>query len=147
MNGGARPARPRVGLRPERTSGRPDRWSAGVDRWPGRLGAAGWTVLAWWRVHRAIRTRPLADVVVPAPWWHRPGRGQGSVAVTLALLRASCLESALVWQRWEAAGGRPRDVVVGVTRSGDRFLAHAWLDGTDPRGEFVEIHRRPAKGR
>ena len=116
-------------------------WAA---QWLGRARIAGWATRAWWRVHREIRTRPLADVVVPAPPAGRPGRGRGSVQFTVRLLGSSCLERALVLQRWEEAGSRPRDVVVGVCLVDDRMQAHAWLDGEDPRGDFVEIHRRSA---
>ena len=114
-----------------------------VGRWLNRARVGGWAVRAWWRVHRGIRIGPLAQVVVPAPPARAPGRGRGAVLCALRLLRASCLERALVLQRWDAAGHRPRDVVVGVCLTGDRMRAHAWLDGEDPRGDFVEIHRRP----
>lgn len=114
-----------------------------VERWLHRAGAVGWAGRAWWRVHREIRIRPLAQVVVPAPPTGEPGRGRRSVQVAVRLLRASCLERALVLQRWDEAGNRPRDVVVGVCLDGGRMRAHAWLDGEDPRGDFVEIHRRP----
>ena len=42
----------------------------------------------------------------------------------------SCLVRAIVVQAWEAAHGRHRDLIVGVTGATD-FRAHAWLDG-DP---------------
>jgi hypothetical protein len=42
----------------------------------------------------------------------------------------SCLVNAIVLQAWEAAHGRRRDLVVGITRP-DGFRAHAWLQG-DP---------------
>jgi len=66
------------------------------------------------------------------------------VAAVLARRPASCLERALVLQRWDAAHGRPRDVVIGVTSPAD-FSAHAWLDG-DPAGAgpFQELLRLPA---
>ena len=56
--------------------------------------------------------------------------------------RASCLERSLVLQRWFAQYGRDFDVVVGVMND-DRFRAHAWLAGTEPRSEreFTEIMR------
>jgi hypothetical protein len=56
----------------------------------------------------------------------------------------SCLERALVLQRWLIARGDARDVVVG-TEGGARgnFTAHAWLDGEpQPDGHrYVELLR------
>ena len=133
-----------TGARAAVRAGGPAGGIAWAAQWWGRARIAGWATRAWWRVHREIRTRPLADVVVPAPPTGRPGRGRGSVQFTVRLLGSSCLERALVLQRWEEAGSRPRDVVVGVCLVDDRMRAHAWLDGEDPRGDFVEIHRRSA---
>lgn len=116
---------------------------SGVARWLHRVRVVGWAVRACWRAHREIRIGPLARVVVPAPPARPAGRGRGAVLWTVRLLRASCLERALVLQRWDAAGHRPRDVVVGVCLAGDRMRAHAWVDGEDPGGDFVEIYRRP----
>jgi len=42
----------------------------------------------------------------------------------------SCLVRAVVLQAWEAAHGRRRDLIVGVTDPAG-FRAHAWLEG-DP---------------
>jgi hypothetical protein len=66
----------------------------------------------------------------------------------------TCLEGALVAQRWFAAHGDSRDVVIGVTTSGaddlavahDGFAAHAWLDGRDPdaAATYLEMYRIPA---
>jgi hypothetical protein len=57
----------------------------------------------------------------------------------LRRLEPSCLERALVLQRWLAAHGEPRVVVIGVTAAQD-FRAHAWLDG-EPAPGFHEIAR------
>ncbi len=43
----------------------------------------------------------------------------------------SCLVKAIVLQAWQAAHGRRRDLIVGVTDPAG-FEAHAWLEG-DPR--------------
>jgi hypothetical protein len=59
-------------------------------------------------------------------------------------LRATCLESALVRQRWLAAHGERRDIVIGILATGLRDQpAHAWLDGTDPWAatSYIELHR------
>ena len=55
----------------------------------------------------------------------------------------SCLVNSIVLQAWEAAHGRRRDLVVGVTGP-DRFHAHAWLQGdpippADDRGTELPV--------
>ena len=45
----------------------------------------------------------------------------------------TCLVRAIVAQTWEAAHGRRRDVIIGVTAPGE-FRAHAWLDDERPDG-------------
>ena len=68
--------------------------------------------------------------------------------------RESCIVNAIVLQAWEAAHGRRRDLVIGVTGP-DAFSAHAWLDGdpvpaaddasADGRpSAFTQLLRRPA---
>jgi hypothetical protein len=42
----------------------------------------------------------------------------------------TCLVNSIVVQAWEAAHGRRRDLVIGITGL-DGFRAHAWLEG-DP---------------
>ena len=78
---------------------------------------------------------------VPRPPSVAPSARRG---VTAALGRrgSSCLVSSIVLQRWDAAQGRLREVVIGV-KGVDEFEAHAWLDG-DPDSQhagFVEIRR------
>ena len=48
---------------------------------------------------------------------------------TLKRWPSTCLEQAFVLQRWLAAHGDVRDVVIGVTPPGQVFGAHAWVDG------------------
>jgi hypothetical protein len=61
---------------------------------------------------------------------------------------ASCLERALVLQRWLDAHGRSYDVVVGVTGPASGFAAHAWVDGleAEPDG-YSTLHRLPPPSR
>jgi hypothetical protein len=61
---------------------------------------------------------------------------------------ATCLEAALVRQRWLASEGRAFDVVIGVPESGlASSSAHAWLDGYEPEPDtdvaYLELHRLP----
>jgi hypothetical protein len=63
-----------------------------------------------------------------------------------ALLRRrpnTCLERALVRQRWLTAQGDPRTIVIGVTAPTKGFEAHAWLlDDEDPSAQaFYELTR------
>lgn len=72
-----------------------------------------------------------------------PGHRRVVVGV-LRLAQATCLVRSAVLQRWDADHGRPRALVIGVTSSaGGRFAAHAWLDGDQTAGRYVELHRRP----
>jgi hypothetical protein len=70
----------------------------------------------------------------------------------LAVVRrrpSTCLEKALVLQRWEADHGAAADVVIGVKGPSDGFRAHAWLETMPdvPFGAFEEIMRLPAPTR
>jgi hypothetical protein len=52
----------------------------------------------------------------------------------------------MIEQRWQAAQGNPRDVLVGVRGPAAEFGAHAWLEGDEPPGdesgyrELLRIH-------
>jgi hypothetical protein len=113
------------------------------ERLPAFLSGGWWAFRAWWRSRAQLRRGGLAAVRLPAPPADRPG-AQGGVHRVLGGVRASCLERSLVRQRWHAAHGRPRDVVIGVRGPASGFAAHAWLDGdrADP-GEFEELTRWP----
>jgi hypothetical protein len=104
---------------------------------------------AWW-AWRAIRDArvqlrdgAIRDVRLDAP----PAVGRGAaraVRLVIAKQRPSCLERSLVMQRWLAAHGIERDVVVGTDgRPGVNFAAHAWLDGEaeTPGARYAEILR------
>lgn len=111
----------------------------------GRLGLATLRAAWWarWSLRsarrqlggRALHAVRLAD---PPPLPASAGRG------VLAVLRRadpSCLERSLVLQRWLAAHGDRRTVVVGVSAPRG-FRAHAWLDGEPmPDPGFSEILR------
>ena len=100
---------------------------------------------AWWAlgavrsVRRQLRRRAPHAVRVPAPPAPTPGAGRG-VGAVLRCVSPSCLECALVMQRWLGAMGTPRAVVIGVTAPGPAFRAHAWLDG-EPAPGFSELTR------
>lgn len=110
-------------------------------------------VAAVWAWLEARRVRRLLHDGLPQPGVVRrppplPDGGRRAVVAVLHRTGATCLVEALVVQAWDAAHGRQRDVVIGVTSAKD-FHAHAWLDG-DPRtsGEgFAELVRVPAPDR
>jgi hypothetical protein len=109
------------------------------------LRAAWWTQGALRRTRRTLRTRPIGDVVVgrPPPLPAHAGRG---VYAVLRRVPATCLERALVLQRWLSEQGSAKDVVIGVTGAQD-FRAHAWLDGETVDEQFQELTRlRPPAG-
>jgi transglutaminase superfamily protein len=117
---------------------------------PGRIPevrAAFWTLRALGRARRQLRREGMGRLDLPAP----PALPESAVRGVLAALRrrpTSCLERALVLQRWYAAHGRPRDVVIGVAGSSKDFRAHAWLDGDrdsdEPWQTYRELSRVPA---
>lgn len=86
---------------------------------------------AWWayRCLRNARSRLAAghtDVRVSPP--ALPASAVRGVEAVLWRARPTCLEAALVRQRWLAAHGIHRDVVIGVTAPSEGFKAHAWLE-------------------
>ena len=95
------------------------------------LRGAVWALRAVRSARRQLRSTGYARMVLP-PVPPRPTSSARGVRVVLQRLPGTCLERAVVLQRWRAAQGDPRDVVVGVLGSGDAFRAHAWLDDERP---------------
>lgn len=115
------------------------------------IGGADWATLraAWW-AQRAARqlVRSLAAAgldAVPLPPPYLPAHARRGAAGALRRTRATCLVRAKVMQAWDAAHGRSRDLVVGVTAPSRGFRAHAWLDGDPPCHSegFQELLRLP----
>ncbi len=106
------------------------------------LRAAWW---AWQALHSAralLRSGRLSDVRLPGP----PPLPASAIAGVEAVLRRrphTCLEAALLRQRWLVAHGVQREIVIGVTSPAAGFAAHAWLDGEmDARAaRFQELTR------
>jgi len=81
---------------------------------------------------------------VTAPPTTRPVDRRAVLAV-LRARGASCLQRSVVLQRFDAAAGRRRALILAVSPPGDGFRAHAWLDGDpEPDTGLHEIARRPA---
>ena len=106
------------------------------------LRAALWANFALQRLRRDLRRSHLAEVQVRPPRFVSPEATRG-VTGLLRRRKATCLERSLVLQRWYAAQGIPRTVIIGVRAPSEGFAAHAWLEG-DPAetGQpFSELHR------
>lgn len=110
------------------------------------LRAAWWTRGALRRVRADLRTRGLGYRPAPAPP-RLPSHARRGVFAVLRRRPSTCLERALVLQRWEEAYGSRRDVIVAVEGPTVDFAAHAWLDG-EPDGDitqFAELLRLPPR--
>ena len=107
--------------------------------------AALWALRATAVVHRELKRTPVDEIELP-PVPVLPPRAGAGVDAVLRRTRRTCLERALVRQRWLAAQGTSRDLVIGV-KSGLPFVAHAWLDGDPPTTSagFAELSRHPAR--
>jgi hypothetical protein len=109
------------------------------------LRAALWAQRALLQARRGLRDGRLEDIELPAPP-SLPPDAESGVHALLRRRPGTCLERALVLQRWYAARGTPREIVIGVRGPLAAFSAHAWLDG-DPDGEsgaFQELLRLPS---
>lgn len=104
--------------------------------------AAWWAQRAGHRARRHLRNHSLASLVVRPPPVLPRGCRRWAVAV-LRVRRDSCLVRSTVLQAWDAAHGRPRAVVIGVTAPGAGFKAHAWLDGEPAAASegYTEVSR------
>jgi hypothetical protein len=108
--------------------------------------AAWWALTGLHHIRRSLARTGLAGAgVSPPPAGLPPGARRGALLVLVAA-RASCLERALLLQRWEAAHGAPAAVVIGVSGPAEGFRAHAWLESAPERGSdaYTEILRIPA---
>jgi Transglutaminase-like superfamily len=106
------------------------------------LRSAAWALRAHRIARRDLRRGRVDEVRLPAPPNVPDGALRG-VRGALRRTRPTCLERALVLQRWDAAHGRPREVVIGVTQLDSEVVAHAWLEGDSEPGldDFRELTR------
>lgn len=109
------------------------------------LRGVAWTLRSVRSVRRQLRETGYARITLP-PIPERPAAASRGVRFVLWLLPSTCLERAIVLQRWRAAQGDRHDVVIGVSGTRERFRAHAWLDDEQPLGihvsyrELLRIH-------
>jgi hypothetical protein len=115
---------------------------------PANARAALWAFGALRRARRDLAAHGLDGAhVAPPP--RLPASARTGVFAIVLRRPTTCLERALVLQRWEAAHGAASDVIIGVRGPGDDFGAHAWLETMPdaPPGVFQEILRLPAPAR
>jgi hypothetical protein len=110
------------------------------------LRAAWWTRGALRRVHDDLAVNGLGYSAAPAPP-RLPDHARRGVLAVLRRQPSTCLERALVLQRWQQARGDPRDVIIAVKGPSVDFAAHAWLDGEPDAdaGPFSELMRLPPR--
>lgn len=107
------------------------------------LRAAWWALRSLRRARRHLCSSGFDDLRLADPPALPESAARG-VRIVLRREPSTCLERALVLQRWHAAHGRPLDVIVGVAGSGERFRAHAWLEnesGAASSQSFAELRR------
>jgi hypothetical protein len=113
---------------------------------PSTLRAAFWTLRALRSARRQLRRTGFEDMSLPRlP--QLPASAQRGVRAVLRRRDHTCLERAVVLQRWRAAHGDAQDIIVGVARTGGAFQAHAWLEdetGDHELQTFRELRRVPA---
>ncbi len=100
------------------------------------LRAAWWAQRALRRARRTLRRDGLAHAAVTDPPALEDHASRGVHAV-LRRKPSTCLERALVLQRWHAAQGIEQDVIIAVKGPADNFAAHAWVDGEPRPGRVV----------
>lgn len=115
---------------------------------PSTARAAAWAFVALRRARRDLEAHGLdgARVTPPPPL---PASARAAVLAVVRRRPSTCLERALVLQRWEADHGAGSDVIIGVNAASDGFRAHAWLETMPdgPPGAFQEILRLHAPTR
>jgi Transglutaminase-like superfamily len=112
---------------------------------PSNLRAAAWALVALRRTRRDLAALGLDGArVAPSP--SLPASARAGVLAVVRRRPSTCLERALVLQRWDADHGARGDVIIGVRGPRDGFRAHAWLETMPdgPPGAFQEILRLPA---
>jgi len=108
------------------------------------LRAAVWAQRTLRRARRQLRAGRVTGVALPPPPRVSAAARRG-VEGLLRRRRHTCLEAALVRQRWLAGHGMQRAIVIGVSSPRDGFIAHAWIDGEDGASphQFTELARIP----
>jgi hypothetical protein len=108
------------------------------------LRAAVWAQRTLQRARRQLAAGRVKDILL-APPPALPASARRGVEAVLRRRRRTCLEAALVRQRWLAAHGLPSEIVIGVSTPSDDFIAHAWIDGEEAASsaQYSELTRIP----
>jgi len=107
-----------------------------------RVRAAWWTLRVCRAANGLTAKGDLAGLTLRQPP-ELADRERSTVLAILARRQSSCLVRSLVLQAWDAAHGRPRDLIIGVTAPSEEFRAHAWLEGDRvDRSLYSELTRR-----
>jgi hypothetical protein len=109
------------------------------------LRAALWGLRSARRARRRLDREGLEAIVTLPPVPPLPDQARRGVQAVLRRRGDTCLVQSMVMQAWDAAHGRPRDLIIGVKAPSRGFEAHAWLEGDpDPEEAFQVLLRRPA---
>jgi transglutaminase superfamily protein len=90
--------------------------------------AAVWAHRTLRCARRQLGAGRVTGIVLPAPPELHAAAWRGAEAL-LRRRRHTCLEVALLRQRWLSAHGVDRQIVIGVASPRNGFVAHAWVDG------------------
>ena len=114
---------------------------------PGAARTLLWSLRMVGRIREQVPQRSFRDIALSAP----PAldrRSRSAVNAGLRLRRATCLEQALLRQRFDAANGVDRTLIIAVSSPANGFRAHSWLEGEPQRDQSLrEIVRHPAPRR
>ena len=105
-----------------------------------RVRAASWTIRSANSARKQLRRGIPPDAIeLPRVPVLRPEAGIIIRRIT-RLFGNTCLERAVVLQRWYVAHGQPKPIYVGVTAPLTGFKAHAWLEGEKSgQDSFTEL--------
>ncbi|MGH2819941.1 MAG: lasso peptide biosynthesis B2 protein [Actinomycetota bacterium] len=110
-----------------------------------RVRAALWALRTVRSARRQLRAGTPVDELRLRALPDLPVEAAGGVRRVVRGLDGTCLERAVVLQRWHAAHGDPRALLIGVTTPSSGFRAHAWLEGEEPgEAEFTTLARYEA---
>lgn len=105
-----------------------------------QLRAASWTARSALSARGQLRRGVRPDAIVLPRLPRLPQTATRTVRAVTRLLDNSCLERAIVLQKWYAAHGDKKVVWIGVTAPARGFRAHAWLEGEDSSSQvFTQL--------
>lgn len=103
-----------------------------------KVRALSWTLRSALAARRQLRRGRRPDAVVLPDPPALPDKMTRTVMLVTRLLDNTCLERAIILQRWYAAHGERKSIWVGVSSPSAGFRAHAWLEGETSGNEAFE---------